>query len=50
MMFMGQNYLRERVGASDRYCPATEEQMGSMKKIIREEGRQWSPAGTFLRL
>lgn len=45
MMFMGQNYLRERVGASDRYRPATKEQMESMKTIIREEDRQWSPAG-----
>lgn len=45
MMFMGQNYLRERVGASDRYRPATKAQMEHMKQIIREEGRQWSPAG-----
>lgn len=45
MMFMGQNFLRERVGASDRYLPATKEQMEQMKRIIREEDKLWSPAG-----
>lgn len=45
MMFMGQNYLRERVGATNRYLPATKDQMEKMKQIIREEDKLWSPVG-----
>lgn len=36
MMFIGQNTLREMVGANDRYASATEAQINEMKAIIKE--------------
>lgn len=44
MMFIGHNYLREKVGATDWYKAATHEQVEAMKGIIRDWS-QYSPVG-----
>ena len=44
MMFVGQNTLRERVGALDRYKPSTRKELDSMKRLL-EEAKAFSPVG-----
>ncbi|MDO5303569.1 MAG: amidohydrolase family protein [Clostridia bacterium] len=44
MMFIGQNTLREMVGADDRYAPSTPEQIEKMKEIVKE-WLAYSPVG-----
>ena len=44
MMLIGQSFLREKVGATDWYAPATPEQIEAMKKIITD-WKQYGPVG-----
>lgn len=44
MMFIGQNYLRAKAGADDRYKPSTRMQMEKMKKML-QENRRYAPVG-----
>lgn len=44
MTFIGQNYLREQVGASDRYKASTGEQLEKMKKLLRDT-KKYAPVG-----
>ncbi|MFR1722322.1 N-acyl-D-amino-acid deacylase family protein [Emergencia timonensis] len=44
MMFVGQSYLRQQVGASDRYRPSTKAQIDAMKLKLAEAA-QYGPVG-----
>lgn len=44
MMFIGQNTLREMVGADNRYAPSTPEQVEQMKAIVKD-WLKYSPLG-----
>lgn len=44
MMFIGQNYLRSRVGADDRYQPTHKAQLLQMKELLRK-AEAFSPVG-----
>ncbi|MGF6376245.1 N-acyl-D-aspartate/D-glutamate deacylase [Clostridiales Family XIII bacterium PM5-7] len=44
MMFVGQNKLREMVGANDRYKPSTSKQLDQMKYLLAE-AQKFNPVG-----
>ena len=44
MIFLGQNTLREMVGAKDRYAPSTPEQLEKMKEIVKNS-LPYAPVG-----
>ena len=44
MIFLGQNTLREMVGADDRYAPSTPEQLEKMKEIVKNS-LPYAPVG-----
>ena len=44
MTFIGQNYLREQVGADDRYKASTGEQLEKMKKLLKDT-KKYAPVG-----
>lgn len=44
LMFVGQNFLRERVGALNRYKPSTKMELEKMKKLLQEY-KKFSPIG-----
>lgn len=52
MIFLGQNTLRQMVGADDRYAPSTPEQLEKMKEIVKKVclTRRWGcPAALSMR-
>jgi len=44
LMFLGQNTLRVRAGAADRYQPSTRQQLDRMKQMV-QEAKAFSPVG-----